>query len=111
MRYMGLLKADQDSEVALPHSQKLLENMGKCMEEMTNAGVQFTCDGLLPSPKGARVKLSAGKVTVTGGPFTEVKGRTVPCAMFEVDSIMEAVQWTASFLIVLGEGECEIRPL
>jgi hypothetical protein len=111
MRFMGLLRTDNDSEAALPHGQKLLENMGKCMDEMTIAGVQFTCDGLLPSPKGARVKLSAGKVTVTGGPSIEVKGRTVPCAMFEVDSIMEAVEWTASLLIVLGEGECEIRPL
>jgi len=111
MRFMGLLKTDNRSDAALPHGQKLLENMGKCMEEMAKAGVQFTFDGLLPSPEGARIKLSAGKVIVTGVPCAEVKGRTVPCGVFEVDSIMEAVEWTASLLIVLGEGECEIRPL
>jgi hypothetical protein len=111
MRFMGLLTADKDSTVALPSSKDLLENMGKFMEEVTKAGVQLMCDGLQPSPLGARVKLSAGKVTVTGGPFPETKVQVAPCAMFDVDSILEAVQWATSLLQVLGEGECEIRPL
>ena len=111
MRFMGLLKADKDSDAARPPSNELLEKMGKFMAEATEDGVLLTCDGLPPSPQGARVKLSAGKVTVTDGPFTETKGQLAPCAMFEVDSMMEAVQWIASFLKALGEGECEIRPL
>lgn len=110
MRFMGLLKADNDSEVRVPTSQELLENMGRFMEEATKAGVLRTRDGLQPNPRGARVKLSQGKVTVTNGPFPETKGQIVPCAMFEVDSVTEAVQWTMCFLKVLGEGECELRP-
>jgi hypothetical protein len=110
MRFMGLLKADKESKVGLPSSKELLENMGRFMEEVTEAGVLFTCDGRQPSPTGARVKLSKGKITVTDGPFAETKGQIAPYAMFEVDSMTEAVQWTMCFLKVLGEGECELRP-
>jgi len=111
MRFMGLLTANNNSAVTMPSSQELLEKMGQFMEEVTKAGVQFMCDGLQPGSLGARVKLSEGKMTVTAGPFTEAKGQVAPCAMFDVDSILEAVQWAASLLQVLGEGECEIRPL
>jgi len=111
MRYMGLLKADKNSEAGLPSSMELLEKMGKFMEEVMKSDILLLCDGLQPSPLGARVKLTGGKVTVTDGRFTETKGLNVPCAIFDVDSIAEAVQWTTSLLKVLGEGECEIRPL
>jgi hypothetical protein len=111
MRFMGLLKADKQSEARLAARKDLLENMGKYMEEMTNVGVLLTSDGLRPSPLGARVRLSAGRVTVSNGPFNETKCPSIPCGMFDVDSMTEAVQWTTSFLKALGEGECEIRPL
>jgi hypothetical protein len=111
MRFMGLLTADTNNAVALPSSKELLENMGKFMEQATQAGVLMLCNGLQPSPLGARVKLTGGKVTVTDGVFTETKGPTTPCAMFDVDSMAEAIQWTACLLQVLGGGECEIRPV
>jgi hypothetical protein len=48
---------------------------------------------------------------VTDGPFTESKELVASYALFEVKSMAEAVEWTTRFLKVLGEGECEIRPL
>ena len=111
MRFLGLLKADKDSEAGAPPSKELLEKMGKFMEEITKAGVLLDTAGLQPSSKGARVRLSAGKVTVIDGPFTETKELIASYALFETKSMAEAIQWTARFLEVLGEGECEIRPL
>jgi len=108
---MGVLKADQGSEPSLLSSMELLEKMGKFMEEVAKTDILLLCGGLQPSPLGARVRLTGGKVTVTDGRFTETKGPNAPCAIFDVDSIAEAVQWTTSLLKVLGEGECEIRPL
>lgn len=32
-------------------------------------------------------------------------------ALFEVKSMAEAIEWTTRFLNVLGEGECELRPI
>ena len=66
---------------------------------------------LHPSSKGKRVKLSGDKVTVIDGPFTESKELIASYAVFEVESMDEAVEWTTRFLKVLGGGECEIRPI
>jgi hypothetical protein len=111
MRFMGLLKADKHSEAGVPPSKELMEKMGKFMEEITKAGVLLATDGLQPSSKGARVRLAGGKVTVTDGPFTESKELIASYALFQVKSMAEAIEWTTRFLKVLGEGECEIRPL
>ena len=111
MRFMGLLKADKHSEAGAPPSRELLEKMGKFIEEITKAGVMLATDGLQPSSKGARVKLSGGKVTVTDGPFTESKELVASYALFQVKTMAEAIEWTTRFLKVLGEGECELRPI
>jgi len=111
MRFMGLLKADKESEAGVPPSKELMEKMGTFMEEVTKAGVLVATDGLQPSSKGKRVRFSVGKVTVTDGPFTESKELIASYALFQVKSIDEAIHWTTRFLQVLGKGECEIRPL
>jgi hypothetical protein len=111
MRILGLLKADKHSEAGAPPSKELLERMGKFIEEITKAGVMLATDGLQPSSKGARVKLSGGKVTVTDGPFTESKELVASYALFQVKTMAEAIEWTKRFLNVLGEGECELRPI
>jgi len=107
MQYIGLLKAN--STACLPPSPTLMEKMGKLMEEITMAGVSFATHGLEPKSNRARVKLSAGQFTVAGEPCTEAKDMGAPYAIFDVESIGEAIQWAKCFLQVLGEGECEIR--
>ena len=111
MRILGLLKADKDSEAGAPPSRELMEKMGDFIEEVTKAGVLLATDGLQPSSKGTRVKLSDGNVTVTDGPFIETKELVASYALFQVKSMDEAVEWTTRFLKVLGGGECELRPI
>jgi len=111
MRVMGLLKADQHSESGAPPSAELMEKMGKFVEEVTKAGIMISSDGLLPSSKGKRIRLAGGKVTVTDGPFTESKELVASYALMQVKSMAEAVEWTTRFLKVLGQGECELRPI
>jgi hypothetical protein len=111
MRILGLLKADKDSETGVPPSKELIERMGSFIEEITKAGVMLATDGLQPSSKGTRVKLSGGKVTVTDGPFAETKELVASYALFQVKTMAEAVEWSTRFLKVLGEGEVELRPI
>jgi hypothetical protein len=111
MRFIGLLRADKDSEAGTSPSRDLMERMGTFMEEITKAGVLLATDGLKPSSTGKRVKLANGQVTVTDGPFTESKELVASYALFQTRSIDEAVHWTTRFLQVLGKGECEIRPI
>lgn len=111
MRILGLLKADKGSEAGVPPTKELIERMGSFIEEVTKAGVLLATDGLQPSSKGKRVKVSDGKVTITDGPFIETKELVASYALFQVNTMEEAVHWTTRFLEVLGEGECELRPI
>ena len=111
MRILGLLKADKDSEAGVPPTRELMEKMGDFIEEVSKAGVLLATDGLQPSSKGTRVKLSDGKVTVIDGPFIETKELVASYALFQVKTMDEAVEWTTRFLKVLGRGECELRPI
>jgi len=45
--------------------------MGALVEESLKSGALLATEGCMPSAKGARVRLSAGKYTVKDGPFTE----------------------------------------
>ena len=111
MRILGLLKADAQSEAGLPPSPELIAKVGAFMEEVAKAGVLIGGDGLKPSSAGKRVKLENGKVTVIDGPFTESKELIASYALFEVETMDEAVEWTRRFLEVLGGGESELRPI
>jgi hypothetical protein len=73
MRFMILLKADKNTEAGVMPSEQLLAEMGKYNEDLVKAGVMLAGEGLHPSSKGARVKFSGGKRTVTDGPFPETK--------------------------------------
>ena len=111
MRILGVMRADAESEAGAPPSPEMIEKMGAFMEEVTKAGVLLAADGLHPSAKGKRVRLANGKVTVIDGPFTESKELIASYALFQVKTMEEAVEWTSRFLNVLGEGECELRPI
>jgi hypothetical protein len=75
MRFMILVKADKDSEAGVMPNEELLTAMGNFNDELVKAGVMVAGEGLHPSSKGARVKFSGEKRTVTDGPFAEVKER------------------------------------
>jgi hypothetical protein len=60
---------------------------------------------------GARVSRSAGKVTVTDGPFTECREVIGGFAILKADSKEEAIDLAKTFLAQVGQGECELRQL
>jgi hypothetical protein len=85
--------------------------MGKLIDEMSKAGVLLATEGCLPSSRGARVRISGGKFTVTDGPFSETKEVIGGFALFQVKSKEEAIEWTKRFLKLAGDGESEIREI
>jgi hypothetical protein len=111
MQIMGLLRADKESEAGAPPDMDLMMRMGTFVEEMTKAGVLLNTNGLHPSAKGKRIKLADGKVTIIDGPFTESKELVASYAIFQVQSMDEAVMWSKRFLERLGKGEVELRPI
>jgi hypothetical protein len=88
-----------------------MADMGKLIEEMVSSGVLLSTEGCQPSSKGARVRLSGGRFTVTDGPFTEAKELVGGFAILQAKSKEEAIELTKRFLSVAGDGESEIRQL
>lgn len=111
MRFLGLLKADAESEAGAPPSPELMAKMGVFIEEVMKAGVLKQSEGLMPSATGKRVRVSGGKVKIIDGPFTESKEVVASYAILEAPTIEVAIHWTTRFLEVLGGGECEVRPI
>ena len=102
MRILGMMRADATSEAGAPPSKELMERMGVFIGEVMQAGVLLATDGLHPSSKGKRVKITNGKTTVIDGPFTESKELVASYALFQVKDMDEAVMWTKRFLECVG---------
>jgi len=107
MRFMVLVKADENSEAGVPPSEELLTEMGKYNEELASAGVMLAGEGLHPSSKGARVTFSGEKRTVIDGPFPEAKQLIAGFWLIGVASKDEAIEWVKR--IPFADGEVEIR--
>jgi hypothetical protein len=109
MRFMIVVKANKDSEAGVLPSQELLSQMMKYNEELVKAGVMVSGDGLHASSKGARVKFSGGKTTVTDGPFAETKELIAGFWIFQVKSKQEAIDWVRR--APMEDTELEIRQI
>lgn len=109
MRFMVILKANQDTEAGVLPSQELLAEMGRYNEELVKAGVMLAGEGLQASSKGARVKFSSGRRTsVIDGPFAETKELVAGFWLWQVRSKEEAIEWVKRAPFDDG-AEIEIR--
>ena len=113
MRVMVLIKADENSEAGVLPDERLLTEMGKYNEDLVKAGVMAAGEGLHPSSRGKRVRLSGDRRTVTDGPFTEAKELIAGFWLWQVESMDEAVEWVKRMPNPMPgtEPEIEIRPV
>jgi hypothetical protein len=110
MRFMVMVKADDDSEAGVMPSEQLLTEMTAYNEELANAGVLLAGEGLHPSSKGARVNFSGKSRTVTDGPFTEAKELIAGFWLIQVKSLDEAIEWVKRCPNPMeGDSHLEIR--
>lgn len=93
MRFMVIVKANAESEAGILPSTEILTAMGKYNEELVKAGIMLAGEGLHASSKGARVKFSGDKRTVTDGPFAESKELIAGFWIWKVNSKAEAIEW------------------
>jgi hypothetical protein len=94
MRFMMLMIPNiSDEEYAEGPDAEAVAAMSKYNDELTRAGVLLGLDGLQPPAKGARVGFSAGRATVTDGPFTEAKEMIGGYWLIQAKSKEEAVEW------------------
>jgi hypothetical protein len=110
MRFMVIVKADENSEAGVMPSEELLAAMGAYNEELVKAGVMLAGEGLHPSSKGVRVKFSGKDRSVIDGPFTETKELIAGYWLIQTKSLDEAIEWVKRCPNPMeGESEIEIR--
>ena len=110
MRFMVIVKANEDSEAGVMPTTEMLAEMGKYNEELVKAGVMLNGDGLHPSSKGVRVRFDGDKRTVTDGPFPETKELIAGFWIWQCDSLADAIDWLKKAPFD-GGTELEIRQI
>src|SRR5437763_1170362 len=116
MRFMMFIKHPEDYDVGkVPPA--LFGAMGEFVEENMKKGVIIDGAGLQPLAKARRVRLAAGKINVTDGPFSEAKEVVGGYALCETKIHDEAVALATKVMELHRihwpgfEGEAEVRPL
>ena len=94
-----------------------MKAMGEFIQKSMKDGSLVETGGLLPSKDGARIRLVGGKLTVTDGPFTEMKEVIGGWAILRADSKADAIRIATEFMELHRkhwpefEGESEVRPM
>jgi hypothetical protein len=123
MRFMIMLKGDpgnpydeQAGESSSPDNE-LVGAMIRYNEELVEAGVLASAEGLLPSATGSRVTYKRGRRTVIDGPFAEAKELVAGYFILDVASKEEAIEWAMKCPVHLAvtddeqEAVIEIRQI
>src|SRR5262249_43525682 len=114
MKFMMIVKSSENK--GFP-PKELMEAIGASAAESAKAGTMVSNGGLLPTSQGARVAVRAGKVITTDGPFAEAKEVIGGFAIFELNSLQEAIAGAHAFMDLHvkywpgWEGVTEIRPM
>jgi hypothetical protein len=110
MRFMILIKSDEETENGAVPDERLINEMGMFNARMEKAGILRGGEGLTPSREGARVTISPERRTVTDGPFAEAKELIAGFWIVEVASLAEAVEWARQMPNPAGgTTELEVR--
>lgn len=110
MRFMVLVKANEESEAGVLPSAEVLTEMGKYNEELVKAGVMLAGEGLHPSSRGVRVRFSGSERTVIDGPFPETKELLAGFWILQANSREEVIEWVKKAPMD-GGTELEIRQI
>jgi hypothetical protein len=120
MQFLMLIKIanNADYEAGKPPPSELLAAMGEVMDEWSKTGALVSAAGLKPPSQATRVRLDAGNVLLTDGPFTEAKEVIGGFLILEAQDKSAAVEMTRRFVglhgRVLGKDfqlECEVRQI
>lgn len=112
MQFLSMIRINENGDKR--PDERLMNDMGKLMQEMTDEGILLDTAGLRPTAEGKRLRLRDGGITQVDGPFTETREVIGGYAILEAPSMAEALAATRRFLEVHGDGwniECEVRQM
>ena len=111
MKVIVLVKASEESEAGVMPSTELLTAMTAYNQELVDAGVMVSGEGLMPSSEAVRIAFSGTSRSVVDGPFAETKELVAGYWIWKVASMDEAIEWAKRCPNPSGEtGQLELRP-
>ena len=111
MRVMVFVKATADSEAGVMPSTELFEAMGRYNQQLFEAGIMKSGDGLKPTSEGKRIRFDGADRTVIDGPFSATNEIVAGFWLWEVKDMDEAIEWVKRAPNPMpGPSEIEIRP-
>jgi hypothetical protein len=111
MRFMVMVKATADSEAGVMPTEQDLAAMGAFNEQLIQAGVMKSGEGLKPSRLGARVRFDGTTRTVTNGPFEATNELVAGFWVWDCKDLDEAIAWVKRCPNPMrGPSEIEVRP-
>jgi hypothetical protein len=114
MRFMAFVKMAEDVGDAPPELQ---EAMGAALQQAFADGSILDAGGLYPTSQSTEVRLAAGRVITTDGPFTEAKEVAGGYAILEARSRDEALAGARRVIEIHRdywpgwEGSVEVRQI
>jgi len=114
MRFLSIIRAAEQQ--GMP-PQGLIDAIDQYVVESLKEGTVVSTGGLAPSSAGIRVRIRAGRIQVTDGPFTESKEMIGGYAVIAAPTREAAIRATTAFMQLhidhwpAWEGECELREL
>ena len=112
MRFLSMIRVEEKEGQA--PSERLMNEMGKLIEEMTRDGSLVRTAGLRPTREGKRMRWNRGALSTVDGPFVETKEVIGGFAILEAASMTAALALTKRFLEIHGDEwnlECEVRQI
>lgn len=109
MKYLCLVYADE----SLLHSQPDSPQDAECQsyaESVAESGHMLAAEALQPVRTAATVRMRAGRVTVTDGPFAETKEQLTGFYLIDARDLNEAIQ-LAGHIPAARVGCVEVRPV
>ncbi|MDX6325041.1 MAG: hypothetical protein QOK15_1395 [Nocardioidaceae bacterium] len=112
MRYLTMVKMAEDVG---PPPAELVEAMGSAMQQAFADGTMIDAGGLYPTAQSTELKLRAGRITTSDGPYAEAKEVVGGYAITEARNEEEALEGARRVIEIHQqfwpgwEGSVEVR--
>jgi len=111
MRFMVMHKVDAQMEAGGPPPTRIVQEMGRHVQDAIRAGVFEDGAGLHRSAQRVRLVFEGGKRTITNGPYQGGNELVAGATMIKAASMDHAIEIASRIAAAVGDGEIEIGPV
>jgi hypothetical protein len=112
MKFMVLLKSDNEIEAGVLPSETLLAEFAQFNGDLVHSGTLLAAEGLRPTADGVRLHLAGANTRTVAGPFGEAREQVAGFWLIDVPSQQDAVDRFSRMPHVQGgHTVVEIRPV